>query len=87
MPINWFGETIWIPWQWGLLFVLPLIFLVMFIAACFLTKNTYACPICGHCFRKKWYHLIFSAHTMGDRWLRCPQCRKRDWCSLKEHSL
>lgn len=49
------------------------------------SKEPYACPNCGHIFKKKWYNLMFKPGPMvrdgsGELRLKCPSCNKVDFC-------
>lgn len=75
LPIPWWGTT---------LFIAAVIFIVLFIGGKCLARHTYCCPQCGKSFRKKWYHMALSRHIGSDRYLKCPHCGKKDWCSVKD---
>jgi len=50
------------------------------------SKEPYACPNCGHIFRKKWYSLMFKPGPIirdgsGVLRLKCPSCKKTDFCT------
>jgi len=80
------GDThIDLPW-WAmmLLVVIPSTVMGLIIAWCGTHKNRngiYVCPHCGHRF-KPGVRILWSLHVMDEYLLRCPQCKKRDWCSL-----
>ena len=70
-----------------LLVVLIILVSVLFIIpAMTRAGETFACPMCGHHFKAKWYQLILAdiiALGQGKRdYLKCPQCEVRDECKM-----
>ena len=86
MTFNWFDEHYYIPMPLWMAVIITVLFILVVcaIGGSVLAKNTYACPNCGHLFKKKWYQMMLSLHINDNRWLKCPSCKKKDWCSKKD---
>ena len=86
MPVNFNGQTIYISFVWGLIFI-AVILVICFIPALLsyksLTQKTWACPNCGHQFNPKLYQ-VFTASMNKACMMRCPKCRKADWHSYRD---
>jgi rubredoxin len=68
-----------------ILLFIPILLVFFIVNSIILSRKAYACPSCGHVFRKKWYELMFKMSGMakyGDSELRlkCPYCGKTDFC-------
>jgi len=61
------------------------IFIILAIEGVVNSRKPYACPNCGHIFTKKWYALMFKSSPpvkdgSGELRLKCPACKKVDFC-------
>ena len=77
--VNWFGDTLDVPWYY---IAIP----ILLIAVCgyfILMANRYVCPHCGTEFKAKPYDLSVTVHMMGKRLAKCPHCGKRSFCRIK----
>ncbi len=43
----------------------------------------YECRKCGHTFRPTYKAYLCGAHTLKKRYLKCPECGEKSWCSRK----
>ena len=78
--INWFGDTMDVPWYYV---VIP----VVLIAVCgyfILMSKTYICPDCETEFKAKPYHLFVTLHMGGKRMAKCPKCGRMGYCKIKK---
>lgn len=66
------------------IFVVIITLPLMALSGWMLSQNTYICPNCGYHFQKKWYHLMFCMHVGSSQMLKCPECKKRNFCRKKE---
>ncbi len=81
MTINWFDEHFEVPLGFGITITIIIILLVLVPVLIYLSKTIYVCDKCGCRFRLKWYKCMFSIHMNDDRYLKCPKCKKKSWCS------
>jgi len=83
MPINWgIGEHITIePWWLVVIFIIGVTFIIQVVKSIFYAKRKFACPACGHRFRKKWYQLLPIMNNGKGVLLNCPECREKNNCS------
>ena len=77
--VNWFTETIDVPWY----YVAIPVTLIFVIGYCILMANTYVCPKCQTEFHAKPYHLFVTVHFGGKRIAKCPNCGRKGFCSVK----
>ena len=50
---------------------------------CIIATATYVCPECGASFKPKWYQISAYFHFMGERLIKCPNCKKSNYCKRK----
>lgn len=67
-----------------------ILMIVLIIGAVINSLEPYACPNCGHIFNKRWYSLIFRFGPPvkdggGELRLKCPSCKKVDFCVHTHH--
>ena len=79
--VNWFGGTVDVPWYYVAIPV-ALIFTVGYII---LMTNTYVCPHCNTEFKAKPYQLYVTIHLNRKRLAKCPNCKRKDFCKVKNH--
>ena len=78
--INWFTETIDVPWYYVVIPV-TLIFVCGYLI---LMSKIYVCPQCQTEFRAKPYHLFVTIHFGGKRIAKCPHCHRKGFCRIKK---
>lgn len=77
--VNWFGETIDVPW-----YFVAIPFTVIIVASYLILINkTYICPNCGAEFKPRWYQLYVGVHMGNKRIAKCPYCGEKGWCKIK----
>ena len=77
--VNWFGDTLDVPWYYVAIPVALIFILGYFI----LMSRTYICPHCGTEFKAKPYQLYVTVHFNGKRIAKCPRCGKKGFCKVK----
>ena len=86
MPMNFNGQTVYISFVWGLIFI-AIVLLLCFIPVLIMYKNLaqkiWACPNCGHQYKPRLYQM-FTMRMNNARMFRCPKCRKADWHSYRD---
>ena len=75
--VNWFGDSLYVPWYWV---VLP-VFLIFVVSYLILMSRTYICPNCKNEFKPKWYEFSVCLHFNGKRVVKCPKCGRKGFCS------
>lgn len=78
--VNWFGETLDVPWYFVVIPVV-IIFVVSYII---LISRSYVCPACKTEIKPKWYDFSVCIHLGGERVLKCPKCGRRGFCERKK---
>lgn len=77
--VNWFDRQYDVPW-----FVIAIPVAIIFIIAhIHIMSGTYACPNCSAVFKLKWYQISAYLHLGSKRYIKCPNCKKTDFCSKK----
>ena len=77
--VNWFDGQCDVPW-----FVVAIpVAIVFVIAHIHVMSGTYVCPECGTEFKPKWYQISAYLHFMGERLIKCPNCKKTSFCKRK----
>ena len=49
-------------------------------------KNLFVCQSCGKELYPRWHEMVFGRWTLygrGEVKLRCPHCKKKEWCHEK----
>ena len=71
--------------MWIVLGCVCVILLIAAAAAAAVAKaqsaHTFSCPNCGKEFHPKWTQLLFEVHALDKHRLKCPFCRKTDFCT------
>ena len=78
--VNWFSETVDVPWY----YVAIPVALIFVIGYFILMANTYVCPQCQTEFKAKPYHLFVTVHFCGKRLAKCPHCHRKGFCAIKK---
>ena len=81
MRINWFDESFTIPLGLGITITIIFMLLMIIPASIYLSRTIFVCDECGCRFRLKWYKYLLALHMNDDRYLKCPKCNKKGWCS------
>ena len=77
--VNWFNEHYDVPW-----FVIAIpVAIIFLIAHLWIMSGTYICPECQTEIKPKWYQLSAYFHFNGKRLLKCPNCKKQNFCERK----
>ena len=78
--VNWFGSQYDVAW-----FVIAIPVTVIFIIAhlCIMS-GTYVCSKCGTSFKPKQYQISAYIHFMGKRLIKCPKCKKMNYCKKND---
>ncbi len=77
--VNWFDKHYDVPW-----FVIAIpVTIIFLIAHIYIMSGTYTCPECGASFKPKWYQISAYSHFMGKRLIKCPKCKKTNYCERK----
>jgi len=77
--VNWFDAHYDVSW-----FVIAVPVIIIFIVAhIYIMSGTYVCPECGTHFKPKWYQFSAYVHFMGKRLIKCPKCKKTNYCKRK----
>ena len=63
--------------------------ILVFIAIFFAAKvdyetGVYKCRKCGHTFKPTFKAYVWGAHTLTTRYLKCPECNEKSWCTRKK---
>lgn len=74
--VNWFDKHYEVPWY---VIAIPVI-IIFVIAHIHIMSRTYVCPECGTHFKPKWYQISAYFHFMGKRLIKCPSCKKTNYC-------
>lgn len=77
--VNWFSETIDVPWYYVAI-PAAIIFVVGYFI---LMSKTYVCPRCHTEFKPKPYHVCVTVHFGGKRIAKCPHCHRKGFCQVK----
>ena len=77
--VNWFGDTVDVPWYVVVIPILVIAVLGYFI----LMSKTYICPHCKTEFKAKPYQLYVTIHMGGKRIAKCPVCGRKGFCNIK----
>ena len=78
--VNWFGESYDVPW-----FVIAVpVAVICVIGHVYIMSGTYVCPECGEIFKPKWYQISAYVHFMSERLIKCPKCKKINYCRRKK---
>ena len=77
--VNWFGDTIDVPWY----YVLTPILLISVLGYIILMSLTYICPKCKTEFKAKPYELYVMIHLNRKRLAKCPCCKRKEFCKIK----
>jgi len=78
--VNWFGDTVDVPWYLVAVPILVILALSYFI----LMSKTYICPHCKTEFKAKPYQLYVTVHLNRKRLAKCPNCGKKSFCNVKK---
>ncbi|MEZ5357510.1 MAG: hypothetical protein R3F48_01685 [Candidatus Zixiibacteriota bacterium] len=77
--------VIYNPAYWVILiyaFILNSIVLVFWLVRRHARVTVYICPECKHEFQVSAMRDFLSPHTMHSKRLTCPECGKKNWCSV-----
>ena len=77
--INWFGETIDVPWYYVAIPVAIISVAGYFI----LMSSTFICPNCKTEFKPKPHQLYVALHCGNKRFAKCPNCKRRGYFPKK----
>ena len=77
--VNWFGDTIDVPWY---VIAIPVALISVF-GYLILMSTTYICPHCNTEFKAKPYQLYVTIHMNGKRIAKCPNCQRKGFCKVK----
>ena len=77
--VNWFGDTMDVPWYY---IAIP-VALVAVLGYMILMSKTYICPHCKTEFKAKPYQLYVTVHMCGKRIAKCPKCGRKSFCEIK----
>lgn len=75
--VNWFGDSLSVPWYW---IAVP-VFLILLVSYLILMSRTYICPDRKNEFKPKWYEFSVCLHINGKRVVKCPKCGRKGFCS------
>ncbi len=78
--VNWFGETLDVPWY----FIAAPVALILVVSYIILISRSYVCPECKTEIRPKWYDVSVCFHLGNKRVLKCPKCGRRGFCERKK---
>ena len=78
--VNWFGDTMEVPWY----FVAIPILLISVLGYFILMSKTYVCPHCQTEFKAKPYQLYVAIHMGNKRVAKCPHCGRKGFCKIKK---
>ena len=78
--VNWFGDTIDVPWY----FIAIPILLISVFGYFILISKTYVCPYCNTEFKVKPHQLSVVVHMCKKRLAKCPNCGKKGFCETKK---
>ncbi len=78
--VNWFRETVDVPWY---AIAIPVAILAV-VGYIILMNMTFVCPHCGAEFKPKWYQLSVCFHINRSRLAKCPRCGKTSFCERKK---
>ena len=78
--VNWFGDTVDVPWYYVAIPV-TVIFVLGYVI---LMSKTYICPHCKTEFKAKPHQLYVTIHFNDQRLAKCPQCGKKGFCKIKK---
>ena len=45
------------------------------------SKHTFICHNCGKEFQPQWTQMVFEVHAFDKHRLKCPYCKKTDFCT------
>ncbi len=77
--VNWFDKQYDVPW-----FVIAIpVAIIFLIAHMKIMSKTYICPECGASIKPKWYQISVYFHFMDKRIVKCPNCKKYNYCKTK----
>ena len=77
--INWFDESFDVSWY--VVFIpIVIVFIIVYV---FIIKPTYICSKCNAEIKPKWYDFSIVVHFMGKRLIKCPHCKKINFCKIK----
>lgn len=70
-----------------LLVVAFLLFFISILLLCALSNSmgNFVCKHCGHSFTPTLSAYIYGAHTLKKRYLKCPCCKKKSFCTYKSY--
>ena len=77
--VNWFGDTIDVPWY----FIAIPVSVIFVLAYVILMSKTYICPNCKSEFKAKPHQLYVTIHFCGERMAKCPNCNRKGFCKVK----
>lgn len=77
--VNWFGDTVDVPWY----FVVIPILLIAVLGYFIIMSRTFICPHCNTEFKVKPYQLYAMIHMNRKRLAKCPRCGKKGFCKTR----
>lgn len=85
MGISFFQMPVW--FTIVLLSIVILLFFASVILLCALSNSmgNFQCKYCGHLFTPKLTTFMCGAHTLKKRYLKCPCCQKKSFCTFKSY--
>ena len=78
--VNWFGDTVEVPWYYVAIPVLLILIISYFI----LMSTTFICPNCNAEFKPKPHQLYVTVHFNRKRIAKCPHCNRKGFCKIKK---
>lgn len=77
--VNWFGDTIDVPWYF---IAIPVVLISVF-GYFILMSKIYICPNCKTEFKAKPLQLYVAVHVGRKRIAKCPKCGRKGFCKIK----